>query len=246
MPDFEGAKAEKEATYRLLTKNPWLFKFGEEKLSKCPTKLILMADVCAKFPELNHLRLLKEGLERVYKATIRTDAQSLYAEWLKLIPPKNPKQESTWEANYGVKAELFKDFKVLRNAIKSWEQEIFNYFDEGCQFTNAASEGTNNLIGRMNQAGNGYGFKRLRAKAVFYHVAMPSTIYTTKTIRKEMKSRSSTFGAGGGSIGYMTFESFKPQYTDEIVFSSYHDNTHSQPLSVFDPFPSDFFEEDLP
>lgn len=145
-----------------------------------------------------------------------------------------------------MKAELFKDFKVLRNAIKSWEHEIFNYFDEGCQFTNAASEGINNLIGQMNQAGNGYGFKRLRAKAVFYHEVIPSTVYTSKTIRKEIRSCPSTFGAGNGSIGYMTFESFKPQYTDEIVFSSYHDNAHSQPLSVFARFPSDFFDVNLP
>jgi len=193
MPEFEETKAEKEATYRLLTKNPWLFKVGEDKLSKCSSRLILMADVCSKFTELNHLRLLKEGLERVYKSTTRTVAQSLYAEWLNLIPPKSPKQESAWEATYGVKAELFKDFKVLRNAIKSLEQEIFNYFNEMCQFTNAASEGINNLIGRMNQAGNGYGFKRLRAKAVFYHEVIPATVYTSKTIRNEMKMRPSIF-----------------------------------------------------
>ena len=66
-----------------------------------------MADACRTFPELNHLRLIKEGFERIYEeAETREQAEALYAEWEKLIPPSGKKQIAVGR-KYHVQASFF-------------------------------------------------------------------------------------------------------------------------------------------
>lgn len=73
--------------------------------------------------------------------------------------------------------ELYAEFRTLRNTMENWRNEIFNYFDDGCRYTNAATEGLNNLIERINRIGNGYGFDRLRAKALYWHLVTAGVRY---------------------------------------------------------------------
>lgn len=50
--------------------------------------------------------------------------------------------------------ELYAEFCALRNTMENGRNEIFNYFDDGCRYTNGATEGLNNLIERINRIGN--------------------------------------------------------------------------------------------
>lgn len=98
-----------------------------------------------------------------------------------MVPPSGSSQIAAWEAKYGVKAELFKEFRVFYNAMKKWYKEVFNFFDEtetDRRYTNAAAEGTNHLIQNMNSLGNGYSFERLRARALFWHHAAQRSLYS--------------------------------------------------------------------
>ena len=169
----------------LIVRNAYLFKFGRKKLTEKPERIKVMADACQTFPELNHLRLIKEGFERIYEeAETREQAESLYAEWEKLIPPSGKKQISEWEAKYHVQASFFKELTGFYRTTKNWHEEIFAYFDEDCAFTNAAAEGTNSLIQRINAQGSGYGFNHLRAKAVYWHRSGARIAYRLDTTKK--------------------------------------------------------------
>ena len=162
----------------LAIKYSYLFKFKIDTLNAESFRLSAMADLCSTFPEFNHLRLLKEGFERIYYCGMRSDAEDVYSEWIQLVPPSGSKQIAAWEADYGVKADLFADFRVFRNAMKNWYNEVFNYFDIAIHYTNAVSEGTNRLIQSINDLGNGYSFERLRGKAMFRSKAAPRITYS--------------------------------------------------------------------
>ena len=119
-----------EKTYKLklltkLGKNVYLFKFGDTKLAERPERIHLLTELCETFEELNTLRLIKIGAERIYKATSKNEAKKYYDEWKALIP----------------KDKLFSDIKAFQRTMEHWQEYIFNYFEEGCQFTNAATEG---------------------------------------------------------------------------------------------------------
>ena len=221
-----------KAVRELVIHNAYLFKFGKDKLAEKTRRIAIMADVCQIFPEFNHLRLIKEGFERIYEQESRTDAEAAYAEWLKLIPPKGVKKIAAWEHQYGVAASLYTELMVFCRTTQKWYQEIFNYFDDGCQFTNAASEGTNSMIQRINAQGNGYGFKRLRAKALYWHDAGPRATYSIKVKKVPVYDEETST-----SMGMMT-GSRSPFGNRKII--GYHDITEivrteqpaPKPLSV--------------
>lgn len=171
-----------------LLRNPYLFKFGKGKLEEKENRLKTLADVCQTFPELNHLRLLKEGFERIYSEShSREQAEEFYEFWKQLLPPTRGKNKiAEWEKRYGVNASLYNELVSFGRAVEMWHTEIFNYFDKGCQFTNAASEGTNSKIQRINALGAGYGFKHLRARALFSEYVGPKTAYNFST--KELET----------------------------------------------------------
>lgn len=168
----------------LAANNAYLFKFGKAKLAESEARIASMASVCETFPEFNHLRLIKEGFERIYEQPDRAAAETAYHEWEKLIPPRGSKQIAQWEKQYGVSASLFSDLAVFYRTTQKWFMEIFNYFDEDCQYTNAATEGTNSLIQRINAEGAGYGFQHLRAKALFSGQVGTRITYNMKSIKK--------------------------------------------------------------
>ena len=198
----DPAKAQHlKVVWDLVVHNAYLFKFGKDKLAEKTRCIAIMADVCKIFPEFNYLRLIKEGFERIYEQGSRADAEAVYKEWVKLIPPRGARNAAAWEKQYHVSADLYDELAIFYRTTQKWYQEIFNYFDDGCQFTNAAPEGTNSMIQRINAQGNGYGFKRLRAKALYWHDAGPRVTY--KVARKKVpvygEETSSSMGMVTGS-----------------------------------------------
>jgi len=176
--DDPTEKMHKQKVLTTANSNTYLFKFGQEKLIEKETRIKAMADVCQTFPELNHLRLLKENFELIYDCEDRISAEAVYAEWVKLVPPSGSNKMAAWQEQYQVPPDLYSEFRTLMRTINSWREEVFGYFDPGCRVTNAATEGLNNMIERFNRQGNGYSFERLRAKALFWHLAAPRTHYS--------------------------------------------------------------------
>lgn len=196
-------KREKKAILDALIHNTYLFKFGQEKLLEKDTRIQLMAEICATFPEFNHLRKLKEDFELIYDCADRVAAFEVFRDWAELVPPSGVNQIAAWEAKYGLPAELYEDFRPFKNTVgNNWNTEIFNYFDEDCRVTNAVAEGTNALIQRMNQAGNGYSFERLRAKALFWHRAGRQTRYRFDKKDIPVRKEASAFPTNNGGFGY--------------------------------------------
>lgn len=232
-PDKQAADHIREVR-DLIVRNAYLFKFGRKKLLKKPERLKVMADACRTFPELNHLRLIKEGFERIYEeAETREQAEALYAEWEKLIPPSGKKQIAVWEEKYHVQASFFKELTGFYRTTKSWHEEIFAYFDEDCSYTNSAAEGTNSLIQRINAQGSGYGFNHLRAKTVYWHRSGARTAYRLDTKKKPICGATGThkLGTGFSYIGLMMpnikdYKEYKCIVADEII-------TQRAPISVF-------------
>ena len=183
-------KLRKKNVLYIVNTNPYLFKFGQEKLAEKDARIEAMADVCMTFPEFNHLRLLKEGFELIYECSDRPEAEMVYEDWAKLVPPSGAKKTVQWEQKYSVSAELFTEFKALQRTINSWYEEVFAYFEPGCNVTNAAAEGLNNMIERFNRMGNGYSFARLRAKALFWHLAAPRKRYVIDCKKKPVYKES--------------------------------------------------------
>lgn len=176
------AGTEKNAKSALLTrmgKNNYLFKFGTHKLASKTTRVSLMAELCEEFNEINILRLLKEGLERMYEAADRAEAENRYHEWEEVLKTADK--------------DLYKPFIDMHGTMRRWGKEIFCYFDKGCRFTNAATEGMNSLIQALNSQGHGYGFEALRYKSLFYESAKLTPKRFTKQTRVFSGKKLQTF-----------------------------------------------------
>ena len=196
-------KVKKTELRNVAARNTYLFKYSEEKLCSRPGYLATMADLCKNFPEFNHLRRLKEEFELIYTCSDRVSAFEVFQEWEKLVPPAGAKGIAKWEAEYGVPAELYSEFRKIQKMVgTNWSDEIFNYFDEDCRYTNAIAEGNNAAIQRINQMGNGYCFKHLRARALFASAASPKVMYSFCDEKRPIygnppSTGSNTFGFAG-------------------------------------------------
>lgn len=147
--------ADREYKRDLLTrmgKDSYLFKYGTSRLPENPNRIALMAELCETFPEVNTLRVLKEGLELIYDAKTRAEAETIYNAWQRLVPAKDP---------------LFADLRTMKGTMQRWHKYIFNYFEPGCNYTNGITEALNSVIDFINAHGRGYGFEALRIKALF-------------------------------------------------------------------------------
>lgn len=226
-------KTHKEDVLKLFSGTAYLFKYNHNNRPTRHKKV--MADICAEFPEINHLRLLKDGFERIYDVDDRADAEQRYHEWEKLVPGRGSRNLAAWESEYGLDGELYQEFRVFHGAVTRWYDYIFGYFDDGCQFTNAATEGLNQLVDSLNRLGNGYGFKRLRAKALFCNEAAPLVRYSAKKLKRAVPSKR---GAGLPDTGRMDFGFTMitlPTETTEEYLSIEPDEwiPAPEPLSVF-------------
>ena len=187
-PD-SSQKEQRKELLALAGKDPWVFRYSAKAVAENKDRLALMADLCLNFPEFNHLRLLKEGLERIYDSADRFEAKQKCDEWRELVPPSGDAQIAEWEQQYGVKAELYKEYRSLKRTLNRWEEYILNYFDSEIPYTNAVSEGINSMVERINIVGSGYGFRRLRAKCIFYNTAARRVRYSAKAIKKDLSKR---------------------------------------------------------
>lgn len=243
--------AEKKRLKTLLSaanKDHYLFRYGSKRLVEEPERLRLMAELCKEFPVFNHLRILKEAFEGIYDAQSRDDAEQRYREWAELVPPEGKGKVGkdnldAWQRKYGVMPELYAEFRTLRNTMENWKKEIFNYFDDGCRQTNAATEGLNNLIERINRIGNGYSFERLRAKALYWNMVTYGARYRLE-IKKIPIYEQSTDNAQYGFMDLRNLDSqpIRPNKVigtkEEIsIIGEFFDGTDRQPWSLFSYIP---------
>lgn len=182
----ENEKAYKKQLLTKLGKNTHLFKFGNTKLAEKKNRMNLMTELISTFPELKTLYFMKDGISRIYEETERVEAEKRFEEWAAQIPKGN---------------ELFDEMMVLYRSMKRWHKYIFNYFDTEVKYTNAATEGLNNLIGNINNAGRGYSFEVLRIKCLFHKKAK---VVKRETRRELMKEAFNTSYCTPGSFGYST------------------------------------------
>lgn len=228
----ETVRKRKLDVKKLATDNGYLFKFGDEKLIEKPIRLQILSEVCKTFPEFNHLRLLKEGFELIYDCQDRESAEQVFDQWCDLVPPSGKKQIEAWEAKYKVRASLFDDIRSLKTTVNNrWRREIFNYFDTDAYKTNAIAEATNSFIERS--VINGYSFKRLRAKVLFWHTAGARKRYVID-LRKQLDTSS------------LQHEFFTPghshtqfQYKDVYGIYEVEEVNKHKPLNVLSFLPDD-------
>lgn len=160
---------ERAAKAKILTnaaKNTYLFKYKEESMPRATISTLV--DACKAFPALNTLRLLKSGFHNIYEAPTKAEALRRYEEWKKLLPSDSE----------------FDEMRSFNRTVTRWKIPIFNYFDRGCRYTNAATEGLNNLIDLMNRQGRGYSFAALRYKCLFHTKSENRPRYTRREFPK--------------------------------------------------------------
>lgn len=221
---------------------PYLYKFGTEKLAEKPYRLQVMGEACKTFPELNHLRLLKETFELIYDCSDRDAADSIIDEWAKLVPPAGKLQRQAWETQYGVKAELFDEMRPLLNTVsKNWRNEILNYFD--CDLnqnvTNAVAESINSFITRFSS--KGYTFPRLRAKCLFWHQVGARTRYKISLRKKAVTSMDLT-QTDGRQMQYTSIHKDGNVVYKEIYGIACEEIPNDEPpLSVYSFLPEEEF-----
>ena len=215
-----GAKKRMIAVRNLAQTNTYLFKFNAKNLAKSDKRINAMANICATFPEFNHLRLIKEYFDRIYTAPDRQTAEAYCREWAEFIPPSGSRQIEAWKKRFKVEPELFDDLRSAKNTLtKKWHNEIFNYFEPNSRFTNAVTEGLNRMVEDMSRMGNGYSFERLRARALYSDKVAAPVIYTMLPECVPVTEEPS-YSKPPHTMGYMSFLSFsEPKVHWETVYS---------------------------
>lgn len=154
---------------KIISNNKRLFNYSTENLERgSGVKALKLDTVIDEFPEFALLRKLYAYVELLYRQTNRKDAEIAWDEWQKLLPPSTKGKYKEWCAKNHIPPSCFESFQSLtRSGFTYFKEYILNYFNPGCNYTNATTEGLNNLIGAINSTGNGYKFKHLRAKALY-------------------------------------------------------------------------------
>ena len=99
-----------------------------------------------EFPDLYTAYMTKETFRDIYiTAKDRTEADSMFDEWLKTVPP-------------------YPTFEPMRKTMTHRREHILNYWD--APYTNAYTESVNNLIKKIEKAGRGYKFDTLRERCM--------------------------------------------------------------------------------
>ena len=99
-----------------------------------------------EFPDLYTAYMTKETFRDIYiTAKDRTEADSMFDEWLKTVPP-------------------YPAFEPVRKTMTKRREHILNYWN--APYTNAYTESVNNLIKKIEKAGRGYKFDTLRERCM--------------------------------------------------------------------------------
>ena len=110
-------------------------------------------ELLARFPEFERPYRMKEMIRDIYTKETKEEA----LEWYENIKTLLFEYDELYE------------FVQVFSTIDNWKEEIFNYFDH--QYTNAVTENINKQINEIGEAGKGYTFEVLRAKAIFKNFA---------------------------------------------------------------------------
>lgn len=132
---------------KYLKNNRFLLLSNKEDLTVSNVKKL--NDMLSNYESLEKPYLLKEMLRLMYMQPTRSSAE----EWLEGIRKKVDNNEE------------LEAFKSVFKTIDNWHTEIFNYFDYN--YTNASTENLNKMINTIGNAGRGYSFDILRAKALY-------------------------------------------------------------------------------
>jgi transposase len=145
----------KDDRFVLLSRQGNLSDFGLKKLSKWDEV----------YPLLIKAYETKERFHNIYSHSNKTDAMKAANEWKLTIDPD---------------LEIY--FRSTVNALESWWEEIFNFYDR--PVSNAYTESINNLAKSMNRMGRGYSFDVIRARLLY---DTESRADTRTTIRKKAR-----------------------------------------------------------
>lgn len=134
-----------------------------------------------QYPALVAAYEAKEAFHDIYSQPTKDDAIRAALEWEASLPP--------------IVADAFRE---TRGALRSWWNEIFNYYD--CPISNAYTESINNLAKGMNRMGRGYSFDVIRARLLYDDDARKDT---RTTIRKKPRKAAPTFSGMGRMVPSM-------------------------------------------
>jgi transposase len=101
-----------------------------------------------RWPLIKDVYDAKERFLDIWLCDTRAEAEGCYARWEESIPE-----------------EVRSYFTDIFSAVGNWHHEIFNWWDY--KFTNAFTEGLNNGIRHVYDAGNGLSFEVLRFKLLY-------------------------------------------------------------------------------
>lgn len=149
----------------LLVRGGKLNQAGQEKLAEWTTM----------FPLLGAAYTTKETFHDIYAHADKQTAMDAARSWLSSIPPQ---------------VEPY--FRETKDALQSWWDEIFNYYD--ASITNGYTDSANRLAQDMNRMGRGYSFDVIRAPVA---VRRRSTSWWTQEcscgrVQEERKCRDAT------------------------------------------------------
>lgn len=209
----------KKAILNIVGSDKRLFNYSTDTIRKDTARGgELAAKIVTVINEFDEYKLLHDfhtTIEHMYTMKTRKEAEEVLAEWKKILPPHGKKAYKEWCADRDLPENLFEPWCSFNgSAYKKFEPFILNYFNPGCRFANAATEGINRVIKKINSDGSGYSFERLRAKALYASLIYERKVYTVdvKTIKATPSlfenmtlSQLSKLFAGARTIPYNTF-----------------------------------------
>ncbi|MBQ0142620.1 MAG: transposase [Prevotellaceae bacterium] len=149
---------------RISLKNSrWLMLHNAEYLDD--EKKNRLQQLLSVYPELRIPYELKESFRDIYHSGNRYIAEEKFEKWCESIP------------------EELTSFLIVKETVRNWYNEIFNYFDY--PYTNAITESVNNLIKSIEKAGRGYTFNVIRAKVLYATKATRKPVYKAKPKRDD-------------------------------------------------------------
>ena len=139
----------------------YMFKMNPENMADW--RLNKLVEICDAYHEFRVLATLRDLFFQIYKAENRETAHQAYWKWKGRIPRRMDEY-----------AEMR---RIANRTFKTWENEIFNYFDVEGRKTNATTERLNGAIKSMQNMGRGYSYEVLRAKMLFGSQTSKAPLY---------------------------------------------------------------------
>ena len=183
-------RARQKSILNIVRRNIRLFNFSMEKVTREESgkKMEQITTLSNEFPEFRMLHNLRYLIEFLYKQTSREDAETVWQDWLNILPPRSEARYKDWCEMYQFDESCFQAFRSFSGRkYQKYKPFILNYFNStDTMVTNAVTEGLNSLIEDITIKGKGYEFNRLRGKCLYASLVHERVIYgiNKKTIKK--------------------------------------------------------------